>query len=204
MIQIQGSIPRKITIACSGGVDSMAITDFLKRSHIVTLQFVHHLTETSEKAYHFLREYANKNNIDLNVDFIDPVIPKNTSQEEHWRNQRYSIFYNLSTPIITAHHLDDCVETWIWSSLNGEGKVIPYSNMNVIRPFRLNKKSEFYNWCNRHNVPYIEDESNNDTKYMRNYIRHTMMPHILKVNPGIHKVIYKKIFSENVNTPIME
>lgn len=196
MIRIQHKLPRNVIIACSGGADSMAITDFLKRSHTVTLQFVHHQTDTSETAYHFLSKYSRDNDLELVVNHIDSEIPKNVSQEEHWRNQRYSIFHKWQLPVITGHHLDDCVETWIWSSLNGTGKIIPYSNLNVIRPFRLNKKEEFYNWCERHSVPYIEDESNKDTKYMRNYIRHEVMPHVLKINPGIHKVIMKKIERE--------
>lgn len=204
MIKIQYNLPRKLVIACSGGVDSMAITDFLKRSHAVTLQFVHHQTNTSEKAYRFLKDYTDKNDLELVVNHIDPNIPKNVSQEEHWRNQRYSIFHKWNMQVITAHHLDDCVETWIWSSLNGNGKIIPYNNINVIRPFRLNKKDEFYNWCERHSVPYIEDESNADTKYMRNYIRHTMMPHVLRINPGIQKVIMKKIEGEKINMCMME
>jgi tRNA(Ile)-lysidine synthase len=44
-----------------------------------------------------------------------------------------------------------------------------------------------------HNVPWIEDDSNADTCYARNYIRHEMMPHVLKINPGIHKTIAKKV-----------
>lgn len=204
MIKIQNSLPRKLVIACSGGPDSMAITDFLKRKHQITLQFVHHRTESSEEAHVFLKDYAKIEDICLQVDYIDDVIPKNISQEEHWRNQRYKIFHKWNIPVITAHHLDDCVETWIWSSMHGKGKVIPYSNRNVIRPFRLNTKQEFYDWCHRKQVSYVEDKSNNDTKYIRNYIRHELMPHILRINPGIHKVIRKKIANETANTTVTE
>lgn len=202
MIEIQSKIPRNVVIACSGGVDSMAIVDFLKRNHTVTLQFVHHRTETSEKAHDFLKSYSYDNNLTLLVDYINPTVPKNVSQEEHWRNERYSVLHNLSSTVITAHHLDDCVETWIWTSMHGEGRVIPYRNQNVIRPFRMNRKSEFYSWCNRHSVPFIEDESNSDTRYMRNYIRHEMMPHVLKLNSGIHTVIRKKIKQECVEATV--
>jgi tRNA(Ile)-lysidine synthase TilS/MesJ len=48
-------------------------------------------------------------------------------------------------------------------------------------------------WCVRKGVPTITDPSNDDTKYRRNYIRHTMMPHVLAINPGIRKTIKKKI-----------
>jgi len=43
------------------------------------------------------------------------------------------------------------------------------------------------------NIPWIEDDTNTDTCYTRNYIRHEMLPHVLNVNPGIHKTIAKKV-----------
>ena len=43
------------------------------------------------------------------------------------------------------------------------------------------------------NVPYINDPSNKDTSLRRNYIRHELMPHALEVNPGIFKMISKKV-----------
>jgi len=199
MINIQGKIPRNVVVACSGGVDSMAIVDFLKRKHDVTILFVHHRTETSESAYQFLKRYTAENDVTFVAHFIDPEVPTRTSQEEHWRNQRYLAFHGCDVPVITCHHLDDCVETWIWSSLNGEGKVIPYRNYNVIRPFRLNRKSEFFNWCERKGVEFVHDKSNDDTKYTRNYIRHTAMPHVLRVNPGIHTTIKNKMCKETIS-----
>jgi tRNA(Ile)-lysidine synthase len=80
--------------------------------------------------------------------------------------------------------------------MHGEGKIIPYSNKNVIRPFRLNRKSEFTNWCRNKNVSWIEDSSNSDTKYMRNFIRQEIIPKAMIVNPGLHKVIRKKILAD--------
>jgi len=194
MIVMQGKLPRKVSVACSGGVDSMAVVDFLKRNHNVTLLFFHHGTETSEKAYQFLKSYSSANGVELISERIkDTSVPKDQSQEEYWRNCRYKFFLNRDEPVVTCHHLDDCVETWVWSSLNGNGKIIPYNNRNVIRPFRVNKKSEFVSWAKRNDVPWVEDESNKDTKYTRNFIRHEMMPKVLTVNPGIHKTIARKV-----------
>jgi tRNA(Ile)-lysidine synthase len=193
MIKIQGRIPRKVAVATSGGVDSMAVVDFLKNNHSVVMYFIHHGTETSEEAYRFLREYEISNGVPLYIEYINTEVPKGVSQEEHWRNERYRFFHSVDIPVITCHHLDDCAETWIWSSLNGEGKIIPYSNGNVIRPFRLNRKEEFKQWCNRKRVEWVEDKSNSDNKYVRNYIRNELMDHALVVNPGIHTVVKKKV-----------
>ena len=124
---------------------------------------------------------------------LSGTIPANTSKEEWWREQRYLFLDKFKLPVITCHHLDDCVETWVWSSLNGTGKWIPYRRNQVVRPFRLTRKRDLELWARLNGIEWIEDDSNADTSYTRNYIRHEMMPHILKVNPGIHKVIAKKV-----------
>jgi tRNA(Ile)-lysidine synthase len=196
MIKIQGKIPREVIVACSGGVDSMAVVDFLSRNHTVRPLFVNHGTETSREAETFLDSVFGDALIKTYISTDE--LPKNTSQEEHWRNERYKIFHSMDVPVVTCHHLDDCTETWIWSSLNGCGKVIPYRNLNVIRPFRMNRKFEFVDWCNRKNIQWIEDKSNSDTKYMRNFIRHELMPKALVVNPGLYKVVAKIVKDTSV------
>ena len=62
--------------------------------------------------------------------------------------------------------------------------------------FDLTRKRDLELWASLNNVPHIEDDSNKDTRYTRNYIRHTMMHNVLKVNPGIHKTIAKKVKSD--------
>ena len=200
MIKLQGKLPREVYVACSGGVDSMAAVDFLKNNHDVTLVFFNHGTETSHYAGAFVAKYADKNGLPfmygtLGIGAAEGK-PKDDSWEEHWRNERYKFFHTIDAPIVTAHHLDDCVETWVWSTMHGTGKIIPYSNKNVIRPFRMTRKRDFQMWADLKNVPHVEDDTNADTCYTRNYIRHEMMPHVLRVNPGIHKTILKKVRDE--------
>jgi tRNA(Ile)-lysidine synthase len=204
MIQLQGKLPRYVNIACSGGVDSMAAVDFLRRNHNCNLLFFDHGTETSTDAREFLldfietknrqyTEHPNATTLTLEIGNISRIKDKAESWEEYWRNERYAFLQSFDEEVITCHHLDDCVETWIWSSMHGKGKIIPYRNRKVIRPFRLNRKAEFVNWCRTHNVPWIEDTSNEDTNHMRNYIRKELMDKCLVVNPGLHKVIRKKV-----------
>lgn len=211
MFQIQGKLPRTVNVACSGGVDSMAAVDFLRRNHNVNILFFNHGTDTSLEALEFLKKFVDRKNrefnpkpigtnISIEVGNISRSKKLRESEEEYWRNERYAFFHNREEEVITCHHLDDCVETWIWSSFHGEGKIIPYSNRNVIRPFRMNRKAEFVNWCRRNDVPWIEDVSNEDTSYMRNFIRHEVMQKALVVNPGLHKVILKKIKKDTVKS----
>jgi len=193
MIKLQGKLPYYLHVACSGGVDSMAILDFLSNNHHTDILFFDHGTETSKEAYRFVANYAGENRIGILYGKPTCSKQKNESWQEYWRNERYKFFHSVEAPVVTAHHLDDCIETWLLTSMQGQGKIIPYANRNVIRPFRMTRKRDLELWCQLKNTPFVEDKSNKDTRYIRNYIRHEMMPDVLNVNPGIHKTIAKKV-----------
>jgi len=193
MIKLLGKLPRKLYVACSGGVDSMAALDFLRRNHEVTAAFFDHGTQSSLRALEFLTKYCSLNDIPLVDGAVMRERRKDESLEEYWRDERYKYFDYLDGTVVTAHHLDDAVETWIWSSLHGQPKLPQYCRGKVLRPFMLNTKQDLLDWCTTKNVPFYTDESNYDTRYTRNYIRHEMMDHVLRVNPGIQKTIKKKL-----------
>ena len=190
MIKLLVPLPKKVTVACSGGVDSMAVVDFLRRKHDVTIAYFNHGTKHGSEAMMFVGKYCSDNNIPVMFGICRTERGIGESPEEYWRRERYDFLRQLG-PVITCHHLDDCVETYIWSALHGTPKVIPLTRNNVLRPFLTTRKRDFINWCSVYDVPFIQDESNDDPKYMRNYIRNEMMPHVLKVNPGIHKLVKK-------------
>ena len=192
MIKLTVPLPKSITIACSGGVDSMAVVDFLSRKHEVTIAHFNHRTQNGEKASKFVSKYCSDNNIPML--YGTPRSQKNSkeSQEEYWRRERYEFLSGLG-PVVTCHHLDDCVETYLWSMMHGTAKVIPYRRNKVVRPFLLTPKEELIDWANRNQVPWVNDESNKDTKFMRNYVRHERVPHAVHVNPGLAKVVARKV-----------
>ena len=88
--------------------------------------------------------------------------------------------------------MNDAIETWIFTSLHGNPFLIPPKRDNFIRPFLLSEKALFVEWTKSKKVPYLNDPSNDDTHYMRNLIRHDIVPNALRVNPGLPKVIRKK------------
>lgn len=197
MIQLLGKIPDNVTVAVSGGPDSMAALDFLNNGkRRVSVLYFNHGTAHGQVAKKFVRNYCLQRNIGLLDGKIRRKKRPDESQEEFWRSERYEYFKKHSDrPIVTAHHLNDVVEWWVYTSLHGEAKIIPYDNpdYNIIRPFLLAPKEELISWCDRKNVPYLSDPSNEERAHMRNVIRHDMMPVILKVNPGIEKVLKKKV-----------
>ena len=194
MLKLLFPLPKDIVVALSGGVDSVAITDFLSQKHNVTCAFFHHGTENSERALEFVAHFCTERNLPLMVGMIKNKKPKKLSMEEHWRNERYEFLDSIGDTlglIVTGHNLDDCVETYVWSSLHGQSKVIPIKRHTVVRPFLTTPKSEFVNWCERKSIEWCHDNSNDDTKYMRNYVRTHLMPHALHVNPGLNTVVKK-------------
>lgn len=171
----------------------MVLLDFLSKKHEVDVAFFDHGTSASAIAKEFLIDTCYKRELKLTIGVIDKANtnPK-LSPEEHWRIERYK-FLSQFPMVATAHHLDDVAETWIWSSLHGTSSLIPYRRVNVIRPLLLTQKSELVQWAENKGVKYVDDASNSDVKYTRNYIRHELMKHALVVNPGLHTMIRKKL-----------
>jgi tRNA(Ile)-lysidine synthase len=183
MIHVQHKIPRTVGVAVSGGVDSMAVVDFLRRRHLVTVLHFNHGTAYSSSAQELVSLYCQRHNLNLVVGKLEQEKPQHKSWEEHWRDERYKFFTSQDHIVVLGHHLDDCVETYVFNMCHGNGYTIPYQHANCIRPFRLTRKEEFIDWAKRHNVPWVDDPSNNDTNYARN-----------------QKVVYKKIKAETIKS----
>lgn len=200
MIKLLKPVENKVYVAASGGCDSMAALSFLSNSprRTVEVLYFNHSTEYSNLAEEVVERFCADKNIKLYKGKLTETKDKRKSPEEFWREQRYKFFNDFKDkPIITAHHLDDVIEWYLFSSFNGNPKLINYQRENIIRPFLLSEKKDLYEWCLKHNVPYLEDQSNKDTRYARNRIRHNIIPEVLKINPGIKKNIKKLLFQTN-------
>ena len=185
--------PREIrAVACSGGMDSMVLLHFLTRHHKLDVLFFHHGTKTSDEAQEFLSDYCGKNELNLVIETLKVEREQGSSEEAFWREHRYEFLNRYDGKVATAHHLNDAVETWLFTSMRGNPRLIPVVNKNVVRPFIMVSKDEIRKYAIRHQVPYVEDMSNYDVKHARNRIRHNIIPEVVLVNPGINTVIRKK------------
>lgn len=194
MISFLGELPRRCAVAFSGGVDSVVVADFLLRGRKdVALAFFHHGTPTSDEAEPFVRRFAEERGLELAVGRIRDARHPGKSQEEHWRDERYAFLEGLGTTVVTAHHLGDAVETWLFTSFHGEPRLIPYARgERVVRPFLVTPKSELVDWAARRGLSWVDDPSNLDVVHARNRIRHLILPEVLRINPGIATVVRKK------------
>lgn len=193
MFHLSCKIPHKVNLAFSGGVDSLAVAHFLKMGkRDVTLLHFNHGNSYSNDMEQQCRDRAEQLGLPIIVGNISESRKEKQSMEDFWRRARYRFLRSFDDNFITCHHLDDAVETWVWSSLHGEGKLIPVSDDKLIRPFLLTKKQKFIEYTNRYNLSPVDDPSNGDPHLMRNYMRVNMMEQIYHINPGIDKVIRKK------------
>lgn len=199
MIKLLTKIPKRINLAFSGGVDSLVAAHFLsKGKHDLMLLHFNHGCEYSDGIEEQCRERAESLSVPIVVRKIDDATPnKGQSLEDFWRRSRYRFLRSYSDPFITCHHLDDAVETWVWSSLHGTPKLIPVQDDKVLRPFLVTEKAELVSYANRHGLIPVDDPYNRVNSLTRNYIRVNIMPHAYQINPGLKKVIRKKYLNEN-------
>jgi len=194
LIKILGPIPRKVTVACSGGPDSMAVLDFLRagRKDVDVIHF-HHGTEQASAARNLVTRYCKDHKIPVTIHYIKGKPPPGASLEAWWREKRYEIINKIEGTVVTGHNLNDVAEWWIFTSLRGNPKLMPRACKNTIKPFILTEKKSMESWCKNKSVPFIIDPSNGQFRFSRNRIRHRILPEALEVNPGFLTVMRKKL-----------
>ena len=195
MIRIIKKIPKKVTVACSGGIDSMVFVHFLLQGKKdVQLAYFNHDTAFARKSEQFVQEFAEDNRLKLHIGRVKGRKEKR-SLEEFWRDERYGFLQSIKSDfVITCHHLDDCVETWLMSAFHGQCKLIPYQrNHNIFRPFLMTSKLSIKRYADSKDVKWVEDPSNQLTNFARNRVRHNIIPEVLQINKGIRNTIRKKL-----------
>lgn len=189
-MRLLGKIPKDCYLACSGGIDSMMLLNFLLQGRRnVTLLYFNHNTEHGNKAEEFLKKFSKDNNVNL----ITGKYTGNLTTEDSWRKARYEFLDKFQDKLIcTAHHLNDNIETYLFSTIKGTPKFIPYSRNNIIRPLLLVSKSAILDYSVKYNLKWIDDPSNDEAFYSRNKLRNNVIPLLKEINPGLEKVFLNK------------
>lgn len=199
MFNLKLKIPREVTVAVSGGIDSMVALHFLQRNHKVTVAHYVHNSEFAKKELEFVTDYCQKQNIPIIIKHQKEVRGSNQSREEYWRSGRYEFLQSIRQQVVVATTLDDAVEWYVFSAAHGLGKYIKPTNANIIRPFIITTKKAITAYATKHSVVWLEDESNQDITFAaRNRVRHLILPELLKVNPGLYKTVKKRIEDSSI------
>ena len=199
-----------IAVALSGGKDSMCLLNCLlalKNDYNLTIKAVnidHSIRGIeSEKDSLFVKNYCEKLGVELSffkVDAINFSKENGYSLEQGARILRYQIFDNLlsekfADKIATAHHKSDNFETVLFNIFRGTGLKgiagIPNFRGDYIRPLLKVSKAEINDYIIKNNIPFVEDLTNFDSDYTRNYIRNELSPKILDKFPVAEDAVYR-------------
>jgi tRNA(Ile)-lysidine synthase len=173
----------KYVLAVSGGIDSMVLLDILKKQQnlcLVVAHFDHGVRKNSYSDKRLVEETAQRYNLPFETS--EGKLGAKASEEDA-RTARYRFLRSVkrkyqANAIITAHHQDDAIETAFINILRGTGHrgiSAIYLNKEVIRPLLYISKREIKNYAKANKVSWREDSTNEDTKYLRNYIRKHVM-----------------------------
>ncbi len=184
-----------IGVAVSGGQDSMALLHYLTvlqtefDFEVVAIHVDHSLRDASAQDAFFVMNYCKRNHIrayKFKIDVAKLAKESNQSVETAAREARYGVFESLINKgivnkIALAHHMEDQAETILLHLLRGSGlagaRGMEYEKRGIyIRPMLLTRKNEIKKYINFNDIPYVEDETNKEDIYQRNFIRNKIMP----------------------------
>jgi tRNA(Ile)-lysidine synthase len=207
-----------LVLAVSGGVDSVALVDLCRRANFrfVIAHFNFNLREKeSGRDEQFVRQLAADSGVSIfvkSVNAADYASAHNLSIQVAARQLRYEWFETLrqhqvalqvqagvhaSSYVVTAHHLDDSVETMLMNLFRGTGitglrGILPKHDF-LLRPMLCFTKDEIVQYAAEYKLTWVEDSSNQLDKYTRNYFRNQLIPLISKIYPQVQQNLYQNL-----------
>lgn len=197
---------KKLFLAVSGGLDSMVLLHLFQQLpyEIAVLHCNFQLRGMESFGdQDFIQKYCDQNNIPFfTTQFDTDAFAKDykLSTQVAARELRYNWFYELLEThqfdyVLTAHHADDNLETFIINLSRGtglEGLIgIPEENDKIIRPLLPFSRDEILKYAKENYIEWREDSSNASNKYLRNKIRHDLVPILKEINPDFLKSFQK-------------
>ncbi len=197
---------KKLLLATSGGIDSMVMLHLFQQLDfeiaIAHCNFQLRGVESFEDQK-FIQDYADANAVPVYITQFDTKAfaeDYKLSTQVAARKLRYNWFYELLETekydyILTAHHADDNLETFLINLSRGTGldgiTGIPEQNENVVRPLLAFSQQEIEDYAKLNHIKWQEDSSNASDKYVRNKIRHHLVPMLKELNPNFLSSFHK-------------
>src|SRR5258706_919117 len=210
----------RLVAGLSGGVDSVVMLDLLQRSskslhfELAALHVNHQINPRSGRFAAFCRAFCKSHAIPLTV--VRVTVARGNSLEAAARAARYQVFRRLPADFIAlAHNLDDQAETVFLQLLRGAGvkglsampvvrkdegarmkaEARPSSTIHhhpsILRPLLEIPRSEIEAYARSHKLAWIEDDSNTDTAFDRNFVRHRILPVIAQRYPSYRRTLLR-------------
>ncbi|MFW5913603.1 MAG: tRNA lysidine(34) synthetase TilS [Bacillota bacterium] len=206
---IQQTIPRSLKrpmiVSVSGGVDSMVLLHVLHSMDfpLVVAHVNHQKRKASVKEYEAIMQYCDT----IGVPFEGTRYKDGSGNfQADARNFRLAFLkdkarqYNAKY-ILTAHHQDDRIETFMMRlsegrSLNALTSIRTVSEtegLTFVKPFLSIRKDTLRKYAQEHEIPYFEDASNQELIYTRNVVRHKLLPRFNELNPSFDETVVQLI-----------
>ena len=210
----------KILLALSGGIDSICLADLLVTLNY-DVEFAHCNFQLrgieSNQDQHFVKSLSMKYEVPyhtIDFDTKEYALQHKVSHQMAARDQRYVWFEKIRSEISAdfiaiAHNSDDNIETFFINIIRGSGikGLLGIKNkINfIVRPLMFSSRDEIIKYVTNNDLNYREDSSNSSDKYLRNKIRHNLMPLLKEMNPSIGKSISKELsILNNINSVYKE
>ena len=188
----------KVAVACSGGSDSMCLLHYLFSNKkmfgidVCAVNIDHSIRENSADDSKFVEDYCKNNGIvcyKFKIDIPSLAKEQKTGIEESARIGRYKVFETLISKgfvdkIALAHHQQDQIETILLNIFRGTG-LKGASGMKAVqggfvRPLLNTPKAEINCYLQENHIEHVEDQTNFDDKYSRNFLRLNILPQLRK------------------------
>ena len=195
-----------VGVGVSGGSDSMGLLHFLSYNRdkldidVVAINVIHGTREADEAEAIFVEDYCREHHIRFYKFRVEAGVlakQKGMTNEEACREARFGVFESLKKRgivdyIALAHHQRDQAETILLhilrgSGLGGAGGMDFVRDNFYVRPFLDTPKDEVMQYVYEHEIPYLEDETNQDNTISRNLLRNVVMPELRKVWPSLDR-----------------
>ncbi|HEV7230716.1 MAG TPA: tRNA lysidine(34) synthetase TilS [Bacteroidia bacterium] len=198
----------KVLLAVSGGADSVVMAHLFKQAGIpfsvAHCNFSLRGTESdAEEA--FVKKLAASFGADFYAKKFDTekyAADRKQSIQEAARDLRYDWFEQIRRElklscICTAHHADDSMETFFVNLIRGTGidglSGIPLRNNQIRRPLLFASRQDILNFAEQEHISYCNDSSNASDAYLRNRIRHSLVPLLEQLSPAFRKTIQNEM-----------
>jgi tRNA(Ile)-lysidine synthase len=189
----------QLIVGFSGGLDSTVLVHVLAsypslRNKLTAVHINHGISSNSLSWQNYCEQFCLK----AGINFVSQPIhfDRSANIEDGARIARYKVFSSLLTEqdcLILGHHRDDQAETVLLQLFRGAGidglaammEVGTLGKGTIARPLLSYSRQQLELYAASHELQWIEDESNQDSKYSRNYVRHEIMPLLAAKWPGV-------------------
>ena len=189
----------RLAVGLSGGVDSVALLDVLARLArkmrfaVSAIHVNHQLSPNASRWTRFCRAVCRARDIPLRV--VKVTVARGNSVEGAARAARREVFRKLRADyVVLAHNQDDQIETLLLQLLRGAGvkglAAMPLlKDERILRPLLDVPRSKIERYARRRKLQWVEDESNADTYFLRNFLRHDVLPAIATRYPAYRSIL---------------